>query len=131
MKVELSELTKLVKPTAEKTGGITPISADKSFLEGLSQNVKQVMAVLDNVGVKDVFVEKAKQEINSRFFGKPRESEGGSSKPTMNVDKIISLAMVWLDSFIEQNGDMPLSQFKKEIESQKEHLITIIKSFNL
>lgn len=131
MKVELSELTKLVKPTVEKTEGITPISPDKPFLEGLSQNVKQVMNVLDTVGIKDVFVQKAKQEINTRFFGKSKESDGGTTKPTMNVEKIVELALVWLDSFIEQNGDMSLTQFKKEIESQKSHLISIIKSFGI
>ena len=138
MKLELDELTTtLAKKAPDK--GIKAISPEKPFLEGFAENVGQVMNVLDSIGIKDLFIEKAREELQSRLFGGHIKNQITNSKnevqtmikPKIDIEKIISLALIWLDKFIEQNGDMPLSQFRKEIENQKDEIIKIIKNLGI
>ena len=145
MKLDINDLTKGL--TDNKVSSIRPIEPSTDFMTGFVQNVKQVMDVLDAMGVKDLFVMKAREELEGRLFrhrpvlegklaGKPSDNpqKGVNNpmlKPKVELDKILTLALVWLDRFIEKNGDMPLSQFRKVIEENKEQIIKSVKDIGL
>ena len=143
MKLELHELTTALAkkaPQAVQKEGIKAISPDKPFLQGFVENVSQVMNVLDSMGIKDLFIEKAREELQDRLFRRmtthnpsnPMKGERAQMlKGGFDLEKIISLGLVWIDKFIEKNGDMPLSQFRKEIEANKADLVKIIKSLGI
>lgn len=124
----------LIKPVIEtKPIEIAPIKVGTPFMEGVVQNISQVMQVLDAMGIKDIFVQRIRKEVEQRFSG----NHGGETvaltkkAPKMDLDKIITLALVWLDRFIEQNGDMPLTQFREEVEKQKPKIIEVIRSLGI
>ena len=141
MKLDINDLTReLAKQPSDL--GIEPISPDKDFLTGFADNVKQIMNVLDAVGVKDIFVEKAREELQQRLFGgrarntvtyepptpKPIPKETTMRNPLkLDIDKLITLGLAWLERFIEKNGDMPLSEFKKHMENQRGDIVKTIK----
>ena len=142
MKLELNDLTNALAKKTPQT--IKPVSPEKPFLQGFAENVTQVMNVLDSIGIKDLFIEKARQELEGRLFGgrttnlpgkpadNPRKGVNESMiKPKLDIEKIISLGLLWLDRFIEKNGDMPLSQFRQAIEDNKEELIKTIKGLGI
>ena len=45
----------------------------------------------------------------------------------LDIDKLITLGLAWLERFIEKNGDMPLSEFKKHMENQRGDIVKTIK----
>ena len=140
MKLELDELTRAVAKKGAGTG-IKSISSEKPFMQAFAENVTQVMNVLDSIGVKDLFIEKAREELQGRLFRRMANStkpetnsmrgEQKMLKPSFDLDKIITLALVWLERFIEKNGDMKLSQFRKEIDANRGELIKTIKSLGI
>ena len=140
MKLDINDLTQGLVKNQDKIPEIKPIAPDKDFLAGFVENVKQVMDVLDAVGVKDLFVQKAREELQGRLFG--RQMGNPTGNPTkeiqmirnpmkLDIEKGITLALAWLDKFIEKNGDMPLSEFRKHIENQKQEIINMIKGLGL
>ena len=141
MKLDINDLTNgLAKQNIIPE--IKPIEPTTDFMTGFVQNVKQVMDVLDAVGVKDLFVQKARDELEGRLFGRRMGNPTGNPNPQkeiqmirnpmkLDIEKGISLALVWLDKFIEKNGDMSLSEFKKHIENQKQEIINMIKGLGL
>ena len=126
---------------------IKPIEPTTDFMTGFVQNVKQVMDVLDAVGVKDLFVQKARDELEGRLFGgrtrntatyevpntqKPIPKETTMRNPLkLDIDKLITLGLAWLDKFIEKNGDMPLSEFKKHMENQRGDIVKMVKDLGI
>ncbi len=113
----------------------------KPFVEEVASNVKQGMDILENIGLKDLFVQKAKDEIMKRFNwgydGNPKKEVSQSHKSSISqnpnmasipYDNYIGLATVWLRSFIAKNGDMKLSEFVDTIEENKANLVASIKS---
>lgn len=141
MKLDINDLTSSLAKSG-KVPEIKPIDPSVDFMSGFVQNVKQVMDVLDTVGIKDLFVEKAREELQGRLFGRRVQnnvtSMPNTSKPIpkeksmkFDIEKGINLALLWLDKFIERNGDMPLTQFRKEVESQKDHIVKLIKSLGI
>ena len=136
MKLDINDLTNGLIKNQDKIPEIKPISPDKEFMVGFVENVKQVMDVLDAVGVKDLFVQKAREELHGRLFGRQtgnpqKEVQMIRNPMKFDIEKGITLALAWLDKFIEKNGDMPLSEFRKHIENQKQEIINMIRGLGL
>ena len=137
MKLDINDLTNgLAKQYIVPE--IEPIEPTTDFMTGFVQNVKQVMDILDAVGVKDLFVQKARDELETRLFGRQmgnpiqqKETQMIRNPMKLDIEKGISLALVWLEKFIDKNGDMPLSEFKKHIENQKQEIVDMIKGLGI
>ena len=143
MKLDINDLTNgLTKQNI--VPDIKPIEPTTDFMTGFVENVKQVLSVLDAVGVKDIFVEKAREELEGRLFGrrmgnptgnpnlqKEKEVQMKRNPLKFDIEKGISLALLWIDKFIEKNGDMPLSEFRKHIENQKQEIVDMIKGLGI
>ena len=142
MKLDINDLTNGLAKSQNIIPEIEPIESTTDFMTGFVQNVKQVMDVLDAVGVKDLFVQKAREELEGRLFGRgmgnPMRNSNQQEETQMirnplkfDIEKGISLALVWLDKFIEKNGDIPLSEFRKHIENQRQEIVNMIKGLGI
>ncbi len=132
MKLELADLIKAVEKVPK------PVEASSSpripFIDEVGKNVKTSMDILDSIGLKELFVTKAKQEIRKRFKWDENSETisppgtGNSKQAAINYEYFISLGIVWIRKFIERNGDMKLSEFCIAIEENKGNLIDSIKT---
>ncbi len=137
MKLELADLMKAVEKVPKPVEVTT--SPGIPFIEEVGKNVKSSMDILESIGLKDLFVAKAQQEIRKRFkWGEDDQAKGSKDKVTAisipksetgaNYDQLIGLGIVWLRSFIQKNGDVKLSEFCEMIEENKSSLVDSIKS---
>ena len=100
------------------------------FMASLREYTDFGVSLLDKFGVKDMFIAKAREQLakklklpNQLSAVDSRQSKQSSS---LSSEFIFNHVIGFLNSFINKNGDMPLSQFKSGIGEAKGQIIEYI-----
>ena len=129
-KLKLADILKLNAESQIQNMPPSEVQNPVDFMASLREYTDFGVSLLDKFGVKDMFIAKAREQLAKKLKLPNQLSavDSRQSKQTSSLSSefIFNHVIGFLTSFINKNGDMPLSQFKSGIEESKGQIIEYI-----
>lgn len=139
MKLNLSDLGKIETSLTTVESVVETARSVPDFLQDISKNVKIGMDILDQIGMKEVFIAKARKELSGRLgigdgITRTETASGDNSKRRLNdaqLDMAFNVLIGWIAKFIVNNGDMPLSELKEKLVENRKDVLEFMRGIEL
>ena len=133
-KLKLGDILKLTAESQIQNMPPSEVQNPIDFMASLREYTDFGVSLLDKFGVKDMFIAKAREQLAKKLklpnpssaMGKAPNAKRNAQSSSLSSEFIFNHVIGFLNSFINKNGDMPLSQFKSGIEEAKEQIIEYI-----